>query len=161
MKIYPASKARPAELALWTALRGAGLPLVADWIDSPINRIEADDVTPDMWARLWQRNLEQAAAADICLFYAPEGLTQCGSLIEIGCALQSGKEIWIVSDYKWTIANLPQCRVFKNIESAVVAAVARMKGDEARLDMLARCVAPTCVERPTSHNTPASLSNPS
>jgi hypothetical protein len=114
VKIYVASKARSAEITMWTALRGADVPIVADWIDSSINR--SDTKPPaDAWARHWERCLEQSAAADITIFYAPEGATQCGSLIEIGSALQAGREVWVVSDYEWTIAHHPRCRVFRSI----------------------------------------------
>jgi hypothetical protein len=129
MKIYCASKARPAEITMWKALRGAGVPIAADWIDSPINGTNAE-ASCDMWARHWQKCLQQAAAADVTIFYAPEGATQCGSLIEIGSALQAGREVWIVSDYPWTIANHPRCRVFASIEACVAAIVARQDGEQ-------------------------------
>jgi hypothetical protein len=125
---------------MWTALRGAGLPIVADWIDAKLNR---DDIRPssDTWARHWETCLEQSAAADITIFFAPEGATQCGSLIEIGSALQAGKQVWIVSDYEWSISHHPRCRVFRSIEACVAAVVARMKGERARLEALARAAA--------------------
>jgi hypothetical protein len=131
MRIYVASKARPAEITMWKALRGAGIPIVADWVDASINKTDAK-VTPDMWARHWQMCLEQSAAADICVFYAPEGTTQCGALIEIGSALQAGREVWVVSDYQWSIACHPRCRVFASIEACVAAIVARLKGETLR-----------------------------
>jgi hypothetical protein len=115
--IYVASKARPAEIALWTALRGAALPIAAGWIDSPLNGSGAEP-TPDAGARHWVTCLEQAAAAEVTIFYAPEGPTQCGALSEIGSALQAGREVWIVSDYQWTGAHHPQCRVFKTSSHA-------------------------------------------
>jgi hypothetical protein len=131
VRVYVASKARPAEIAMWTALRGAGLPIVADWIDSPINRTGTAPA-PDMWARHWQICLEQSGSADITIFYAPEGATQCGSLIEIGSALASGRAVWIVSDYEWSISHFPRCCVFKSIEAAVAAVVARCAGERLR-----------------------------
>jgi hypothetical protein len=118
-------------------LRGAGLPIIASWIDSPINS-RTTEPSPDAWARHWQKCLEQAAAADVTIFYAPEGPTQCGSLIEIGAALASGREVWLVSDYWWSISHYPKCRVFKSIEAAVAAAAARLKGERARNEALAR-----------------------
>jgi hypothetical protein len=69
--VYVASKARPTKIALWRALSGAGLPM-ASWIDSEING-DDHELTPERWSRHWVRCLEQAADADICLFYAPEG----------------------------------------------------------------------------------------
>jgi hypothetical protein len=100
--VYPASKSYPRYMEMWRALRAAGIPLVADWIDSELNETDAKP-TADQWARLWLRNIEQASAADIVLFYADEGQTQCGSLIEIGCALSHGRQVYLVSDYEWTI----------------------------------------------------------
>jgi hypothetical protein len=110
---------------------------MASWIDSEING-DDHELTPERSSRHWVRCLEQAADADICLFYAPEGATQCGSLIEIGAALVSGREVWVVSDYQWTIAHHPRCRTFKSIEACVAAVVARVKGERARLEALAR-----------------------
>jgi hypothetical protein len=130
-RVYCASKARPAEITMWKALRGAGVPIVADWIDSPINRTDAEP-TADAWARHWQMCLEQAADADVVIFYAPEGATQCGSLIEIGSALQAGREVWIVSDYQWSIANHPRCRVYPSLEAAIAAVMARQSGERQR-----------------------------
>jgi hypothetical protein len=132
LTLYVASKARPAEIAMWTALRGAGLPIVADWLDCEINKTDAKP-TSHAWNLHWQRCLEQSAAADITIFFAPEGPTQCGSLIEIGSALTAGREVWVVSDYDWTIANHERCRVFKSIEQCVAAVVARMEGGPLRV----------------------------
>jgi hypothetical protein len=50
--VYVASKVRPAEIALWRALRGAGLPIVASWIDSEING-DDHELTPERWSRHW------------------------------------------------------------------------------------------------------------
>jgi hypothetical protein len=132
LQIYVASKAWPAEIALWTALRGAGLPIIASWIDSEINRTDDDETSPDAWGRHWQTCLEQSAAADITIFYAPEGATQCGS------ALASGREVWLVSSYWWSVSHHPRCRVFPSIEACVAAVVARMKGERAAAEALAQ-----------------------
>jgi hypothetical protein len=85
---------------------------MASWIDSEING-DDHELTPERSSRRWVRCLEQAADADICLLYAPEGATQCGSLIEIGATLVSGREVWVVSDYQWTIAHHPRCRAYQ------------------------------------------------
>jgi hypothetical protein len=131
LTVYCASKAGPAEIALWTALRGAGLPIIATWIDAEINRTDRAPAD-DEWSRHWQRCLEESSSADITIFYAPLGPTQCGSLIEIGSALASGREVWIVSDYEWSISPHPRCRVFKSIEACVATIMARQAGEEAR-----------------------------
>jgi hypothetical protein len=59
-------------------------------------------------------------------------------LIEVGVALASGREVWIMSDYEWSVSHHPRCRVFKSLEACVAAVVARVKGERARLEALAR-----------------------
>jgi hypothetical protein len=137
LKVYVASKARPQEMAMWTALRGAGIPIIASWISSEINKTDAEP-TPDAWGRHWEKCLAESALADITIFFAPEGANQCGSLVELGSALQAGREIWIVSDYWWSISHYHKCRVFKTIEACISAVSARMKGEEAARDALTR-----------------------
>jgi hypothetical protein len=46
--------------------------------------------------------------------------------------LQAGREVWVVSDYQWSVAHHPRCRVFKSIEACVAAIVARLKGERLR-----------------------------
>jgi hypothetical protein len=132
LTVYVASKAGPAEIALWTALRGAGVPIISSWIDAEINRTDRAP-TPDAWSHHWERCLEESSSADLTIFYAPEGATQCGALIEIGSALANGRAVWIVSDYEWSISHHPRCRVFKSIEECVAAIMARVAGAEARV----------------------------
>jgi hypothetical protein len=45
--------------------------------------------------------------------------------------------VFIVSDYEWTIAHHPRCRVFKDLASAVEALVAMQAGAKARLSTAA------------------------
>jgi hypothetical protein len=117
-KIYIASKAKHA--ARWRALRDAGVDIRASWIDSPINRDGAEPTATE-WRRHWQMCLRQAAAADAVLFYAEEGETQCGALIEVGAALAAGKRVYVVSPYEWTIANHPLCTRFDTLQDAIEA----------------------------------------
>ena len=112
-------------------MRGCGLPIISSWIDSEINTTDRE-VSPQAWAEHWSRCLAEVSSADVVLFYAPEGFTQCGALIEIGAALQAGAQVFVISDYTWTIAHHPQCRVFKSLEDAVIAVKARVQGEEAR-----------------------------
>jgi hypothetical protein len=133
VRVYVASKAKRAEIAMWRALRGAGVPIVSSWIDSEINQPGHEAPTLDDWAMHWQRCLAKCTEADVVLFYAPEGATQCGSLIEIGAALAAGRAtVFVVSDCTWSIANHPRCRVFSSIEEAVAAIAAMAAGEKAR-----------------------------
>ena len=124
--IYVASKSKWAHW--WRALRAAGVPIVAPWIDATLNEPGANEPSADTWSRHWSECISSAAAADVVLFYAEEGSTQCGALIELGAALASGKRAFIVSDYDWSIANHPRCRVFKDLASAITAIVAMQTG---------------------------------
>jgi len=121
--IYVASKSKWAHW--WRALRAAGVPIVAPWIDATLNAPGADEPDADIWSRHWETCLTSAAAADVCLFYAEEGSTQCGALIELGAALAAGKQCFIVSPYEWTIAHHPRCRVFPTLADAVEAILSR------------------------------------
>jgi hypothetical protein len=103
------------------ALRAAGIPIEADWIDSPLNFPGGDKPTPDQWSRHWRACIDQAAAADITLFVANEGETQCGALCEIGAALAAGRQVFVVSDYDWSIAHHPTCRTFPDLSAAIRA----------------------------------------
>src|SRR5262245_27774784 len=47
-------------------------------------------------------HVSDTSKADVVLFVALEGETQCGVLIEIGGALAAGKRVFIVSPYEWT-----------------------------------------------------------
>jgi len=49
------------------------------------------------------------------------GENQCGSLIELGCALASGRQVFLVSDNWWSVQNHPRCRVFSTLEAAIEA----------------------------------------
>ena len=67
------------------------------------------------------------------MFYAPEGPTQCGALVEIGSALASGRTVFVVSDYKWSIAAHPKCRVFDSLGAAIATIMAIQQGERERL----------------------------
>ena len=47
-------------------------------------------------------HVSDTSKADVVLFVALEGETQCGVLIEIGAAMAAGKRVFIVSPYEWT-----------------------------------------------------------
>jgi hypothetical protein len=120
VRVYCASKSKHA--FWWRALRAAGVPIISSWLDSPLNSGELNP-TPDLWSRHWTRCIEEASA-DICLFVDLPGEIQCGSLIEAGAALASGKRVFIVSENFWSIEHHPRCRKFSDLESAVTAIMA-------------------------------------
>src|SRR5262245_24121601 len=99
--VYVASKAR--HFAWWRALRAAGVPIVGSWIDWSGNSDGAEP-TSDAWSRHWYRCVDEAAAADICLFVSNTGETACGALLEAGAALAAGKQVVVVSPDEWTFA---------------------------------------------------------
>src|SRR5947207_7375510 len=116
--VYPASKARHAPW--WSALRAAGLPIVASWVDWQGNAPGAEP-TADAWSRHWILCIDEAAAADVLLFYAGEGETACGALVELGAALASGAHVYVVSPYAWSVPHHPRCRTFATLADAVEA----------------------------------------
>ena len=65
--VYPASKAKQHAF-WWRALRSSGLRLVTSWIDWTLNRLGAETPTADRWSRHWVKCMDEAAAADVCLF---------------------------------------------------------------------------------------------
>jgi hypothetical protein len=133
MRVYCASKAGPLHVEMWKALRACGLPIVAPWIDAPLNQPGAATPSNETWRDHWHACIEAACSADVLLFYSAEGETACGQLIEAGAALGAGKQVWIVSHYDWTIAHHPRCRVFPSLADAVAAIVAATAGERARL----------------------------
>jgi hypothetical protein len=130
MKIYCASKAR--HMRWWQALRGAGIPIEAPWIDAELNQPGAE-ARPDQWQRHWRDCIASAAAADVVLFYAGEEERQCGALLECGAALAAGKQVFIVSPYEWSFAHHERCRRFDSLEAAIRAIKAQEAGEEARV----------------------------
>ena len=67
MRVYVASKSK--HWPFWAALRVAGIPIHAGWIDAEFNRT-GEEPNPDAWARHWETCCREAAAADVTLMYA-------------------------------------------------------------------------------------------
>jgi hypothetical protein len=130
MRIYPASKAKHSHW--WRALRAAGVPINASWITWEGNTTDAKP-SVDQWSRHWVTCIEEASTADVCLFVANEGETACGQLLEAGAALAAGKRVFVVSDYEFTFAHHPRCRVFASLEDAITAIMAGAQGERLRL----------------------------
>src|SRR5262245_58047803 len=114
--VYVASKAKHA--FWWRALRAAGIDITSTWIDWSGNRADHEPCA-DEWQRHWSRCCKEARNADILLFVDLDDERQCGSLIEMGAALASGAQVYIVSPHWWSISHHPDCRVFPDLEHAV------------------------------------------
>jgi hypothetical protein len=119
--VYTASKSR--HWPFWQALRAAGLDIVASWIDAPFNHTD-DDLDPDGWRFHWDTCAREAASADITLLFAQNGENQMGALIEAGCCLGAGKELWVVTAHDWSFLHHPRCRRFATLADAVSALLA-------------------------------------
>jgi hypothetical protein len=119
LKVYPASKAK--HWPFWTALRAAGVPICASWIDAPFNR---DGSEPPDWGLHWQKCIDEAAAADVLLLFAQEDERQCSALVELGSALAAGKLVYLVSPHDWSFARHSRVRRFETLADAVAAIVA-------------------------------------
>ena len=77
--VYVASKAKHSHW--WRALRAAGVPISATWVDAELNEAGADEPTADAWRDHWDKCVAEAAEAELCLFVCNEGETACGALI--------------------------------------------------------------------------------
>jgi hypothetical protein len=135
MRVYVASKAKFAPM--WCGLRAAlaelGVDVRASWLTWPGNR---DGTLPSAsdWSEHWRNCIAEASEADVCLFYAEAGSTQCGALLEVGASLAAGRQVFVVSDYKWTAAEHPRCRTFASLEAAVSSLIAMAKGERSRVE---------------------------
>jgi hypothetical protein len=112
LTIYVASKSR--HHAWWQALRAAGVPIVASWIDASFNR-DGSEPTPDGWRQHWEKCIREASAADITLAYCRSDENQNGALLEIGSALAAGRWVYLVSDHDWSWRHYPRVRSFNTL----------------------------------------------
>jgi hypothetical protein len=119
MRIYPASKT--IHIDFWRALRAAGVPIKADWLDWQGNETGAEP-TSEAWGEHWTGCVKGAAEADILLLYIREGERHCGALIEAGAALAAGKKVFaIVPDGGLSFRHHPNVAVFRSLEEAIKA----------------------------------------
>jgi hypothetical protein len=56
-------------------------------------------------------------------------VTACGQLLEARSALAAGRRVIVVSDYEWTFAHHPGCRIFQTLEAAVEAITVGVAGE--------------------------------
>jgi len=118
-------------------LRAAGVPVICTWPDWARN-IDGVEPSGDEWSRHWQRCIDEASEASICLFVDQPGENQCGSLVEMGCALAMGRQVHLVSENWWSIQNHPNVRKFGTLEDAIAAIMAQVAGEKSRQDAMAR-----------------------
>ena len=107
------------------------MPIVASWIDAPFNH-NGNELTQDEWTAHWEKCCREASEADIVLMFACAEERQNGALIEIGCALGAGKQVYLVSPHNWSWKEHPRVRVFDTLEAAVTAIMAAAAGERAR-----------------------------
>jgi hypothetical protein len=121
VKLYPASKT--AHLEFWRALRAAGLPIEAPWIDWSGN--ENGSVPSALeWRDHWAGCISSAASADIVLLYMKEGERHCGALIEAGAALSAGRRVFaVLPEDGLSFRYHPNVTVFDSLSDAVSAIV--------------------------------------
>ena len=128
-RIYVASKSR--HWPWWAALRAAGIPIVASWVDAGFNHAGAE---PPDWALHWLKCIDEAAAADVVLMFARADENQNGALIEVGAALAAGKRVFLVSPHDWSWRHLPHVRRFETLADAIAAIVGMGKNWTASAD---------------------------
>jgi hypothetical protein len=126
VKVYPASKS--CHWPFWQALRAAGVPIVASWIDADFNHTGREP-SREQWLRHWELCCREAAAADVVLLYARDGERQMGALLEVGAALSSGGRVYAVTPHDWSFLHHPKVRRFATIEAAIVAIMATAAGE--------------------------------
>ena len=129
MRVYVASKS--CHWPWWQALRAAGVPIIASWIDAPFNH-NGSELSADEWAQHWEKCSREAAEADITLMFACAEERQNGALIEVGSALGAGKQVYLVTAHDWSWKNHPKVRRFDTLEAAVTAVMAAVAGEHAR-----------------------------
>lgn len=112
--IYIVSKIRHAER--WKELRIAGFHIVSTWIDEA-GPGESSDLND-----LWRRCLREVSHCQVLIAYREKGEILKGGWVEIGAALSSGIPVYAVGLDGFTIASYRGVRVFKNLESALIAA---------------------------------------
>jgi hypothetical protein len=130
MKVYCASKSK--YWPWWAALRAAGVPLSAGWVDWDFNRDQSREPSHDQWRLHWTACVEQARDADILLAFCGAEENQNGALIEVGAALGAGKMVYLICEHDWSWRHHPNVRRFATLEAAVTAILAGLEGERAR-----------------------------
>jgi hypothetical protein len=132
ISVAVASKAR--HWPWWQSLRASGIPISSGW---PWWKWNADDATQqtipaDAWRERWEKNIADAASADVLIFLDLPGENQCGSLIELGAALAHGRQCIIVSKNFWSVQHHRLCRKVETLEAAIEIVRAMRHGTQLR-----------------------------
>jgi hypothetical protein len=101
------------------------------WIDWSHN-MDGTEPDADEWREHWARCVSEASEADVVLVYAAADERQNGALVEMGAALASGAQVYLVTDNDWSTKHHPAVRCFKTLADAVQAIVAATKGEAMR-----------------------------
>ncbi len=130
MKVYCASKSK--YWPWWTALRAAGIPITATWVDWDFNKDTGREPSHDSWQAHWIACIEQARDADIVLAFCGAEESQNGALLEVGAALGAGKMVYLVTEHNWSWRHHPKVRLFATLEAATTAILAWHESERAR-----------------------------
>ena len=99
-RVYLASKLYHAPMWRdWKANKKLGITIVSTWHDN-IN-IEADDHDIAACRSGWIENICDIRGADAMLVYGMREEALNGTLVEIGAALHSGVDVYLVGTYPW------------------------------------------------------------
>ena len=128
MKICVASKTEFAEM--WVRYRDQGHNIISTWMDEIIAARSIGSKDPKYLSNLSDNCIKEAAEADVLVLYCRKGENHKGSLIEVGSALGSGKEVRLVGtcqSMKHIFHHHPEWREFSSIESALTSPLRRDK----------------------------------
>jgi hypothetical protein len=118
VKVYASSKSK--HWPFFAALRAAGVPIQASWLDAPFNHT-GEEPTADHWARHWEMCCREAVDADAVLMFAQAGENQ------------NGKQVFLVSPHDWSWAHHPRVRRFATLADAITAIQAAAMGAKLRV----------------------------
>lgn len=111
--IYIASKTVHAPR--WRKLRDHGVAINSTWID------EAGPGESASLVLLWIRCIREAQAADVLIAYREPGETLKGAFVEIGAALASNKQVYLVgfNEPNFSFKQHPLCTSCMDFEQAL------------------------------------------
>jgi hypothetical protein len=105
---------------------------VSTWFDASFNH-DGSELTDEEWARHWQRCVQEASEAGVLLLFAQADERHTGALVELGSALASGAQVYLVAPHaNWSVRHHPRCRSFDTLEDAIVAIMAMEQGASER-----------------------------
>ncbi len=111
--VYVVSKVPYA--GMWRALRREGIPVISSWIDDGLE-FEID------FSEAWPRYLREASSARfVIVFSAPGDNPLKGGLVEVGAALASGADVFVVGEVPElrTVKHHPRVHVALSLPHAI------------------------------------------